>query len=206
MGGTVIDDILLVWTDVETTGLDPNTDRLLEIGIVLTDGDLEPLEEFYGCVSPGDLKFIDVYPTVLEMHSDNGLWTDCVTGGISPHELRQRLAAWTHDTLVPMSVNYQEEPMLAGSSVHFDRTWIAKEFPEFLEKIGHRHFDLSSIKAGNIMWNPTFPEPSRSETAGMGEWPTHRALTDIRYDLRRARSIRDCLYKLSASARDTFDR
>jgi oligoribonuclease len=68
----------LVWIDVETTGLDPDYDQLLEVAMVITDSELEPIAGFDSVVHW--TEFLGVNETVFKMHTDNGLFEDCRAG------------------------------------------------------------------------------------------------------------------------------
>lgn len=142
-----------VFTDIETTGLDSQTDLTLEIGFRITDLDLNLIDDFD--VTIWDSPYFDtkkleletlaasgeesaVY--VLEMHTKNGLWEACQSGGLVPVEAETQVM----DFLTGHGVG-KDDPMV-GSSVHFDRKFFADQFPMIERLFSHRNIDISSIK------------------------------------------------------------
>jgi oligoribonuclease len=177
-----------VWLDVETTGLDPAEDRLLEVFIEVTGPECLPLSEefqFHAVLSTNTLTFDSVDPDVMDMHFESGLWRDCRENGLSLEKFNNGIR---HFCITRLSQSlFPEPPMLAGSSVHFDRSWAAKWFPMLLEHVSHRHLDVSTFKAGLIAWGGGGEQEPAPKEDDPEEWPHHRARNDIRYDQRRAR-------------------
>lgn len=182
-----------LWTDVETTGLDPKKDRLLEIAWTITDADyrsthVEPKDHV---IAQDDwLDFFnywrtDVDPFVKDMHEKNGLFEELQEDGASNLDraylqLRQDLE----------SLPAGAEVHLAGRSVHFDRDFLlANEFDGLFAGpnplISHRIFDVRSIRTflEGIGLTVPVPVPARARTE-------HRALDDVMGDIDFARSAR----------------
>lgn len=170
----------LLWVDVETTGLNPKKGQILELAVVKTDTDLKEIKKFHSFVhygngvSPFDLA--DEY--VQEMHTKNGLWRehDRSEGQIVDN-IRE-----VEDVLLLMSIG-DKRPILAGSSVHFDRSWLEVHFPNFAKAVSYRNFDVSTLLQAFVWW-------------GEGEWPkanAHRALPDVMESLTNARTVREIL-------------
>lgn len=148
----------LVWIDVETTGLDPDEDAILELGLVATNGDLERyagVVDLSIVIRPlGGLDVTKLPPAVVEMHSKNGLFAaianeentvdwqrahTCVQGWLS--RLR-------HEVYNPGEEGFSEPRFLmAGSSVgQFDRQFFARAFPDAMDEFAYRVLDVSTIK------------------------------------------------------------
>ena len=128
--------------DVETTGLDAHFDIILEIGMVAFDRNLKPLGAWSSVVQHRDdhIAIRRMGDVVQTMHRDSGLWADLVDGMGKPPsnvnlEARRFIERWTDKKL----------PML-GSSVTFDRSFLARGMPEVLEKFHHRSLDATSVK------------------------------------------------------------
>lgn len=173
------DPVTLLWVDVETTSLDPANGHLLEIAIVPTELDpaFTPLGDSFSLVfiCP-PVKLVDVHPDVLEMHARNGLWRESAKG--RPPEkawnaMRDSMRRW----------DLANKPvMLAGRSVHFDRSWLDAFAPEHAwhyAQVSHRLFDLTPVKQFAELVGIPFSEPES----------THRALEDVLADIQLAREL-----------------
>jgi oligoribonuclease len=167
-----------LWIDIETTGLDPDTNVILEIAAVVTGEDLIEIESWHRVFSwlpaPDD-KW--TAPEVLAMHTVNGLWAECerapLQDGIDPLlEIIDR-TTWA-----------EGRPILAGSSVHFDRGFLVTEFEEIAARLHYRMHDVRTLTNAAIDAGRVPPE---------AEGSNHRAMADVRYALDRARWVRSIL-------------
>lgn len=168
---------MLAWVDVETTGLDPDKDALLEVALVITDNALnEVCAEQY--VLPFDLEAEQaagrvVRDVVLKMHEKNGLWVDCR----SVNELRRPLVEVEVALLATMRqfVEAKSTP-ICGSTVAFDRAFLRRHMPRFEEYFSHRNLDVSVLAEIARRWNPDAWDARPYGAA-------HRALDDIRVSI-----------------------
>lgn len=181
-GGGGLTDELLLWLDVETTGLDPDQDCLLEVAAICTtfDPSFEPVgAEFHVVIKTPQLYVGQIDPKVLEMHVKNGLWEECSDSGLTEREAGEALRRWVINT-----VPFQTKVWAAGRSVHFDLAWVELHLPvawQTLEdRLHHRRFDLTPIKAYATMCDIGFGDVSDD---------AHRALTDVRADIELARRL-----------------
>lgn len=163
---------VLLWLDLETTGLDPQRDAVIEYAARVTDLQLSPITEWAeGLVSPGgDDDEIDVAIEVAVMHGGaDGLLAQAVRRGRPVAEAEAALLALlaqARGALPGVELRF----VLAGSSVHFDRGFLETAMPRVLEQLHHQHLDVSSLLIAG-------------EACGHG-WParrgvSHRARADI---------------------------
>lgn len=168
-----MDEINRIWVDVETSGLDPEKDYLLEVGIVLTDrwgGSIAEDSWLLDTVLP---KEVD--PFVVEMHNKSGLWNDLTdsTATLTQIEATDRIL----DFLTIHNIRYSSLPM-CGSSVHFDRSFLKKFLPEVEKHFHYRNIDISTLKLLCEDLNPELYAKLDSETQPAKK---HRAISDC-YD------------------------
>lgn len=138
------EDEPLVWIDCEMTGLDPKRDRLLEIACIVTDGQLQPVDEGVSYVirtEPHILEGMDEWCT--RTHSQTGLYAACLDEACShPHlDVRTAILAYVLDR-VPTA----RKACLAGSSVHADKMFLVNEMPELMAHLHYRIVDVSTMK------------------------------------------------------------
>ena len=180
------DDIIL-WIDLETTGSDDD-DKIIEVGAILTDRDLNEISYFESVISPKDaLEQEESYirmaknDIVLNMHTNSGLMYDFLAGqGLPIDEAEDAMLDWLSENGAKDS---QHIP-LAGSGVgHFDRKYIRRYWPRLDKKLTYWVYDVGVLRR-------VF------ELAGL-EWiseqKTHRALDDITFHLDE---MRYCINKL----------
>lgn len=130
----------LIWIDIETTGLDPQLDHILEVAVMtsqLSDSfNAKPLyHAVLGYRRDDWSRKID--PFVLEMHTKNRLFEECSKSNIARHHVA-----------LDLTKEIPKGSILAGSSVHFDRAFIEEHFLALRlhAPFSHRHYDVSAIK------------------------------------------------------------
>lgn len=133
----------LLWLDLETTGLDETKDVILEVAVVITE-DLRPVSwvTYLVAGSVDDAMGIATQ-YVRDMHTKNKLWSD-----MREHRNRPTLAKIEESILGLIGDHYpiMERPILAGSSIHFDRRFIARHMPRLEAHLHHRMLDVSAWK------------------------------------------------------------
>lgn len=169
----------LVFLDIETTGLFPLDDYILEIAAVRVNNALEVVDTFSTIINPmmdGDdtedwKRRMGDY--VTSMHTENGLIQAIETGaGATEAEAERSLVEW----LGGVKEHRDEKLIMAGNSIHFDRSFIRANMPNLNNVFHYRMVDVSSIK---IMVQDNWPDlvPPRAAE------PAHRALADARESL-----------------------
>lgn len=172
---------MLVWMDLEMTGLDPAQDVIVEIATIVTDDELEIVAEGPDLVvhqPPEALAGMD--PVVVDMHTSSGLLSAIAASTVSLEEAGAATLAFIREH-VPEAGTVP----LCGNSIGTDRRFLAIHLPEIEAHLHYRSVDVSTLKELIRRWNPKLLDgaPRKRET--------HRALDDIRESIRELRYYRD---------------
>jgi len=166
------DPLRLIWIDLEMTGLKTDTDHIIEIATVVTDKNLNILEE-------GPVLAIHQPDEVLDamddwnrrQHASSGLTQRVRASTITAREAERRtiqfLSRWIDGGVSPM----------CGNSICQDRRFLAREMPELERYFHYRNLDVSTLKELARRWNP-------DAFSGFQKSSTHLALDDIRDSIR----------------------
>ncbi len=172
----------LVWIDLEMTGLNPSTDRILEVATVVTDSRLEILADgpVIAIRQPEDvLAAMD--PWNSKHHRDSGLLERVRQ---SSHSCRDAEVE-TLDFLKQW-VEHRVSPM-CGNSVWHDRRFLARYMPELEAYFHYRNIDVSTLKELAIRWAPDLPKFIKQ--------CRHLAYDDIRESIAELKHYGDCFIK-----------
>jgi oligoribonuclease len=173
----------LVWIDCEMTGLDPKFDEIVEIACIVTDAELNELDEGITLVvKSGEESFAAMDDFVVNMHTVSGLIEE-IPLGISLADAEQQVLAY-----VKSHVPEARKAPLAGSSVYVDRGFLANYMPELDAHLHYRLVDVSSVKELTRRWYPRVYLASPEKTGN------HRALGDIRDSISELRFYRDAVF------------
>lgn len=159
----------LVWVDCEMTGLDANSDVLVEIAVLVTDSELNIISEGVDVVikaTPEQISGMNDF--VTKMHTDSGLINE-IPNGISVSDAEVLIMNY----LEAAGVQPGKSP-LAGNSVYVDRIFITRDMPKLSEYLHYRTIDVSSIKELTRRWYPKVYINAPAKTGN------HRALGDIK--------------------------
>lgn len=160
----------LVWVDLEMTGLEPETDVIVEIAIIVTDGKLEQIIEGPNLVIHAPDEILDNMPQiVVDMHKASGLTERVKASTLTVEEAEAEVIAWLNQYVPDPNV-----APLAGNSVHADRAFMKKYMPNLEKHVHYRNVDVSTIKELVKRWAPEIAEQEPDKVGN------HRALGDIR--------------------------
>lgn len=180
-----------MWLDLEMTGLDAERDRVLEIATVITDDDLNPLDDGLGLVIHQPPEVLSLMCEVVsKMHHESGL-TDEVRGStLSLAEAQQQ----TLDYIGGHIAEPGKVP-LCGNSIGMDRRFLNRWLPE-IEKLLHYHVvDVSSLQELAQRWYPEAAKKRPPKRKG------HRALDDILESIEELRYWRNTVFAAAQKAK-----
>jgi oligoribonuclease len=174
---------LIVWIDCEMTGLDAQSDEIVEIACVITDGELNELDEGISLVvKPNDAPLAAMDDVVVDMHTTSGLIEE-IPHGIALADAEAQVLDY-----IKGHVPDARKAPLAGSSVYVDRIFLSRYMPTLDAHLHYRLIDVSSIKELIRRWYPRvyFATPEKRGN--------HRALGDIRESIAELRYYRDAIF------------
>jgi len=132
----------IVWVDIETTGLSPRNDLILELGVRVTDEKGKVCWEATSPVWNADWQSVlTANPYAFNMHTDNGLVGELTNN--DPPRLRDFEAEVLEGLF---SIDIPQGVALAGSSVHFDRAFLEVHCGVLMHHFGYRNIDVSGIR------------------------------------------------------------
>jgi len=177
--------MVLVWMDLEMTGLDPARNTIVEIATLITDDDLELVAEGPDLVihqPPEALAQMD--DVVRKMHTDSGLLPQIEASTVS---LADAGAATLE--FIKEHVKSARSVPLCGNSIGTDRRFLAIYLPEIEEYLHYRSVDVSTVKELCRRW---YPKVLADAPAKEG---THRALDDIKESVKELQYYRSTVFK-----------
>ncbi|GAA1832233.1 oligoribonuclease [Agromyces salentinus] len=173
----------LVWIDCEMTGLDLEVDELVEIAVVITDYDLNPVDEGLDIVIRPDASALEnMGEFVRGMHTTSGLIEE-IPNGVSVADAEYQVLEY-----VLKHVPDEQKAPLAGNSIGTDRAFLAKYMPRLDGHLHYRNVDVSSIKELARRWYPRAYFQSPAKNGG------HRALADILESIRELQYYRRAVF------------
>lgn len=168
----------LVWLDLEMTGLDPEKNKIIEIATIITDKDLNILEEGPNLIihQPEDiLRKMDNWNR--RQHKKSGLADAVRKSKLSVKQAERQTLAFIKKYCPP-----QTAP-LCGNSIHHDRSFLARHMPKIHRYLHYRHIDVSTVKMLVRSWFPKTKAFSKTSD-------DHRALADIQDSIEELRYYR----------------
>ena len=172
----------LVWVDMEMSGLLPETDRILEIAMIVTDGDLN-------IVAEGPVLVVHQEDAVLDRmdawnkgtHSKSGLIDKVKASTLTEAEVEAACLAF-----LKQHVKSSISPM-CGNTIHQDRRFMNRYMPNLEAYFHYRNIDVSTIKELCKRWQPEVAK-------GFSKQQAHTALADIIESVEELRYYREKLF------------
>lgn len=161
------DDTRLIWVDMEMTGLNPDTDKVIEVAVVITDSNLEIVAQ--GPVlaihqSDAVLAGMDAWNT--RTHGNSGLTQRVKDSTVNEEQAETILLEWLGQYIAP-----NKSPM-CGNSICQDRRFMARHMPKLEAFFHYRNLDVSTLKELAKRWSPAMAKKFQKKTL-------HTALSDI---------------------------
>lgn len=166
----------ILWLDLETTGLDPNHEDVLEVAAILTDRDLTPVAWTERVVECDGSRLDEMDDWCKKTHGESGLVDAC----LGPTAVPLGKAEDAVIALLEAHATPGEPIYLAGNSIHFDRSFIKRHMPRLDKALHYRMLDVSSLK---IAWRDVLGIPEEKGAAA------HRALDDVKESLKEFRRL-----------------
>lgn len=153
----------LLWVDLEMTGLDADKDVIIEIAAEVTDANFKTLASYEALVLQPEEKLTSMNPWAQAQHDGSGLTARIRQEGKPEQDV-------IHELIGFIQAQFGDEPaILAGNSIHNDRIFIKKWWPEVDALLHYRMLDVTSFKI--VMQMKYGVEFEKKET--------HRAFDDI---------------------------
>ncbi len=177
----------LIWIDLEMTGLNPDSDSILEIATLITDAQLNEL-----AVGPvyairhaeSELQAMDNWNR--EHHSASGLWQRVLASTTSILMAEQGtldfMTSWSEPGTSPM----------CGNSICQDRRFLFRLMPRLEAYFHYRNLDVSTVKELAARWAPAI-------VPGFKKQNRHEALSDIRESVAELRYYRQFMGQLAGN-------
>ena len=177
---------MLIWMDLEMTGLDASRHVIVEIATLVTDDELNIVAEGPDLViHQPDEVLAEMDDFVTNMHTTSGLLDLIKASTISLDDaMRQTLEFIQVHSPEPGKIP------LCGNSIRTDRTFLDKYMPEIENWLHYRCVDVSTVKELVKRWNPGL-EHARPKSEGI----THRAMDDIRDSVAELKFYRERVFK-----------
>jgi len=157
----------LIWIDMEMTGLQPDSDRILEIALLVTDAQLNLLAEGPVLVVRQPEEVLDAMDSWNKStHKKSGLLERVRSGGLTEADAERRAIAFLSEH-APSAAS----PM-CGNSICQDRRFLARWMPQLEAYFHYRNLDVSTLKELVKRWKPEVIK-------GFAKEGKHEALADI---------------------------
>ncbi len=176
----------LVWIDMEMTGLNPDTDRVIEVALVVTNSSLDVVAEAPVLVvhqTDEALEAMDDWNK--NTHGRSGL-----IGKVRESRLIESVVEAQMVEFLRQHVGSRLSPM-CGNSICQDRRFLARWMPKLEDYFHYRNLDVSTLKELVKRWRPELAK-------GLSKHGKHEALADIYESIEELKYYREHFLRLSA--------
>lgn len=174
----------IVWIDCEMTGLSLEHDALIEVAALITDYELNQLDEGIDIIiRPPEAALTQMNDFVREMHTTSGL-LDVLAEGTTLAEAEEAVLAHIRQVVPDAG-----KAPLGGNSVATDRAFLVRDMPGLEAHLHYRMIDVSSIKELSRRWYPRAYFAAPDKNGG------HRALADITESIAELRYYREAVFR-----------
>jgi oligoribonuclease len=176
---------VLVWMDLEMTGLDPARHVIVEIATLVTDDELEIVDEGPDLVVHHPPEVLTAMEDVVrEMHTRSGLLEAIAASDVTLTEAGDRTLEF-----IKRHVPSPRTVPLCGNSIGTDRRFLALYLPDIENYLHYRSVDVSTLKELALRWRPEVLDAAPKKASA------HRALDDIRESVAELRYYRETLFR-----------
>jgi len=174
----------LIWIDMEMTGLVPETDRIIEIAIVITDNDLNTIAEAPVMVVYQESQVLENMDSWNKStHAKSGLIDKIKTSTLNDATVETDMLAFLN-----AHVPARTSPM-CGNSICQDRRFLARWMPQLEAYFHYRNLDVSTLKELAKRWKPEVAQ-------GLKKHGKHEALADIYESINEMKYYREHFIRL----------
>jgi oligoribonuclease len=174
----------LIWIDLEMTGLDPDSDRIIEIATIVTDAHLNILAEGpVHAIHQKDIILNGMDEWNTRQHGQSGLVERVRRSTVTEAEAEAQTIEFLSRFVDP-----KKSPM-CGNSICQDRRFMHRTMPKLEAFFHYRNLDVSTVKELARRWRPEIMQ-------GMSKESTHLALNDIRDSINELRYYREYFFRV----------
>lgn len=170
------------------TGLDPDKEEIIEIFCLITNGNLDLLDDngWGTVVNQSQARMDQMDEWCVRTHGQSGLTAEVVASSVTHEQAAERLLEY-----IKKHVPEPRTALLAGNSVHADKSFLVKgPYRKVMDHLHYRILDVSSIKEATARWCPEV----------LGNRPQkkmlHKAKDDILESIEEARFYKNAIFQV----------